>query len=130
MVKKIVRMGDTDATGQIYFTNLQKMAVEVFEEFLDGAGYPVSKLLLEGVFLCPIVRVEADYLAPIQICDILEIERSLFHVGNSSFTMHYSFYKDFKRVLVARVKITQVVICKKTRQSLTIPEEFMKALHS
>lgn len=128
MVKKTVRMGDTDATGQIYFINLQKMAIEVFEEFLENAGYSLSKIFSEEAFLCPIVRVEADYLAPIQICDVLEVERSLSHVGKTSFSMHYSFYKDLNRLLVARVKITQVVVDKMTRQSLAIPGSFLKIL--
>jgi YbgC/YbaW family acyl-CoA thioester hydrolase len=129
MVKKTVRMSDTDATGQIYFINLQKMAVEVFEEFLCSSGCSLAKIMTEEAFLFPIVRVEADYLAPVQICDVLEIERSLSRIGTASFTMQYSFYKDLSRLLVARVIITHVMIDKTTRQSLTIPKTFIEILN-
>ncbi|MBM3191919.1 MAG: hypothetical protein FJZ63_04635 [Chlamydiae bacterium] len=123
-MQKRVRMEDTDATGFIYFTSLQKMAVEVLEEFLEKTPYASHKLLLEGAFLLPIGHVEASYLVPIALGDLLEISFQLMKVGNSSFELHYIFYK--KEHIVAEITMVHVAIAKETKKSIALPKDFIQ----
>ena len=123
-MQKRVRMEDTDATGYIYFTSLQKMAVEVLEEFLEKTPYASHRLLLEGAFLLPIGRVEASYLAPIALGDLLEISFQLIKVGHSSFELHYIFYKE--GLIVAEISMVHVAIDKETKKSTPLPKDFIQ----
>jgi acyl-CoA thioesterase FadM len=57
-----------------------------FTEWLLALGHPISQMLSSGE-ATPVVRVEADYRAPIGVDDILEMRLSTAHLGDKSFSL-------------------------------------------
>jgi 1,4-dihydroxy-2-naphthoyl-CoA hydrolase len=125
---RTVRMADTDASGVIYFAAVQKIALETFEDFLLSSGYELAKMMLSGPLLMPIVHVEADYLAPVHVGELLRVEMKLAKTGVTSFVLKYNIFSSEHDLVVATLAITHVVITKDSKKSVPIPQELLSIL--
>lgn len=125
---RTIRMADTDASGVIYFANMQKIAVETFEDFLLSAGIELASLMLAGPLLVPIVHVEADYLAPVYIGEQLRVEMKLSKIGVTSFTLKYNIFSSEHDLVVATLTMTHVVTARESKKSVPIPQELLSIL--
>lgn len=76
-----VHVADTDSTGVLYFTALQRFALEAFESFLIEQGFKLGEVFL------PIVHAEADYTAPLKVWNEVEIQLCCSKIGKTSFTI-------------------------------------------
>lgn len=123
---KVIHVGDTDASGSVFFAKLQIIALEAFEEWLHTQGFSLDEMFKKESFLMPIVHAEANYLALVSVGDRLKICMTVYRVGTSSFTVASHMYNQ-KEVLVATVSIVHVVMDKATSKSCPIPEK-MRAL--
>lgn len=122
-----VRMNDTDAAGILYFANQFRFVHDAWEDLAEAENVSFQKILKEEDFILVIVHVEGDYLAPLQIGDVLEIETEVEKIGNSSFTIEYRIFKQDSQ-LVGKAKTTHVTLDKKTKKKITIPQYFQKIL--
>lgn len=118
-------MADTDASGVIYFTNAQMIAIEAFEDFLHKSGYCLDSLLREGPFLFPIVHSEADYLSAMRVGDELNIQMKISHIGTSSFTTKYTITALRTDLVVATISIIHVVMCKETKRTIPLSKDLL-----
>ena len=125
---RTVRMADTDASGVIYFASVQKIALEAFEDFLLSSGFELATMMLSGPLLMPIVHVEADYLAPVYVGEMLRVEMKLSKTGVTSFTLKYNIFSSEHDLVVATLTMTHVVIAKESKKSVTIPQELVSLL--
>ncbi|MCH9630613.1 MAG: 1,4-dihydroxy-2-naphthoyl-CoA hydrolase [Chlamydiia bacterium] len=123
--RRLVKMADTDASGVIYFANVQIIALEAFEEYLSRYGFDLGVEIEKGDFLFPIVHTEADYLSPVTVGDEVNVNLSLEKVGNSSFTMKYEIHSMKNDMTLATVKMTHVAMCKETKKSMRVPQELI-----
>lgn len=123
-----VRMNDTDMAGILYFANQFRFVHDAWEDLVESENMSFQKVLKDEKFLFVIVHVEADYLAPLNIGDPLEIHVEVEKIGTSSFTLCYHIYKKNK-ILVGRAKTVHVTIDKNTRNKIEIPEHLKKLLH-
>lgn len=123
-----VRMADTDASGVIYFANMQTIALEAFEDFLLSSGFELATMLLSGPLLMPIVHVEADYLAPVYIGEQLRVEMKLLKTGVTSFSLKYNIFSSEHDLVVSTLTMTHVVIAKESKKSVPIPQELSNIL--
>lgn len=114
--RKRIYLRDTDATGVIYFTELQRIALEAFEDHFD-----LKKMLSQENFLLPIVHAEADYKVPLRCGDEVEISFTLTP-GISSLTVSYQIM--LRDVLAAAVTIVHVAVDRQTLVSIPLPEMF------
>lgn len=117
---RTIRLSETDATGVIYFSELSKLGLEAFEAFLATEGFTLQEMIEKTEFLMPIVHSEADFFGPLKVGDQVEIELSLTHLGNSSFTLATSIVQEGKEK--GRTSIVHVTVSKVTRKSIPIPE--------
>ena len=124
--QRTIRLSETDATGVLYFSELLKLAEEVFEVFLLGKKFTINDLIENTPFLMPIVHAEADYAAPLKAGDVVDIELNLDEVGESSFTLHVRLLKE--RMEVGVTKITHVVTSKETEKAVPIPKVVLSFL--
>lgn len=123
--KRIVRMADTDASGVIYFTNAQVIAMEAFEDFIHKNGYCLDSMITEGDYLLPVVHTEADYLSAMRVGDELNVQMVVSHIGSSSFSIKYNIFSLRTDLVVATILITHVVMFKDTKSAAPIPQEFI-----
>ncbi len=95
-IKRKIYMGDTDATGALYFAGQFRLALEAFESYLAE-----SELVLKD-FLLPIVHAEADFSAPLKLWDEVTISLSCTKIGTTSFVME-SELSGYGRVQIVHV---------------------------
>jgi acyl-CoA thioester hydrolase len=93
-IEKRVRFGDTDPFGMLYFAALLENFKECVDEFIRSAGESPETIYRnrEERFGFPVVRVEADYLRPIQYDELIVIECSVDSVGEKSVTFAVTAY--------------------------------------
>ncbi len=125
---RTVKLSETDATGIVYFTEIQKFAIEAFEEYLHTRGFGVLHIIESEEFLAPIVHITADYLMPITAGDLVSVHMTLEKIGVSSFTIKYEVKKDQSDFDVAIVKITQVTVDKQTKHATPISRALIDIL--
>ena len=116
-----IGLGQTDATGVLFFPQQFSFCVQTLEAFLENRGFPLSQLL-QSPYLFPVVHAEADYLKPLTIGSELEICLQVDRVGISSVTFVYTLVKDGD--LVGKVLLTHVVIDRLTKETREIPPDF------
>ena len=121
-----VRLHHTDAAGVIFYSNLFVLAHDCYESFVEQTK-TLALLLQEGQYLVPIVHVEADYLLPIGVSQVLDIEMTLGKVGSSSFEHDYMFINENNET-AATAKTIHVVMDAKTKKSIKIPQEIKDIL--
>lgn len=117
-------MGDTDATGVLYFAAQLSIAVEAFQEMIDMSGISLKKLISEGDYAIPVVHTESNYLAPIYLGDALEVRLTVARTGTSSFTLAYDIARD--GAVVGNVTTTHVAV--QGKESMPIPKELLDIL--
>jgi YbgC/YbaW family acyl-CoA thioester hydrolase len=123
-----VYLRDTDATGVLYFPQQFDLALEAFEEFLKQGGFSLGELVNSSDFLLPVVHAEADYLAPLQVGDTLEITLSVKNIGTSSFTLHTEMLDKDKKQKVGHVSVVHVAISKATKTKIPLPKRVQDLL--
>lgn len=116
-----IRLRDTDATGVLYFTEQMRLAMDVLEE-----SFSLREMLDKEDFLLPVVHAESDYLAPLMVGDEVEVTPSVQKIGTKSFSLHYQFCKEGKKV--GQVTITHVAVSKMDRNSIPIPQRVLHFL--
>jgi 1,4-dihydroxy-2-naphthoyl-CoA hydrolase len=123
-----VRMNDTDMAGILYFANQFRFVHDAWEDLVESENISFQTVLLSSDFLFVIVHVEADYLAPLNVGDHLDIHVEVEKIGTTSFQMVYHIYKKDK-TLVGRAKTTHVTIDKHIRKKIPIPASLKQLLH-
>jgi len=116
-----INIGDTDATGVIFFPKLFEKCVIMLEDFLKS--FKLQKYVLTKEFLFPVVHAEADFLEPIFPYDQLDCTMSVERIGDSSITLEYVF-SNASSITVAKSKIIHVCIDGNTKQKTKLPEVF------
>src|SRR5687768_16100758 len=78
---------DTDAGGVVFYANYLRFAERGRTEALRSLGFENKSLSDNEGILFVVRRVEADYLAPARLDDMLTIRTRVAEVRNASFTM-------------------------------------------
>lgn len=78
---------DTDAGGIVYHANHLKFGERGRTEFLRKLGFSNSGVASENGLLFVVRRIEADYLRPARLDDLLTVKTALQTVKNTSFVM-------------------------------------------
>lgn len=85
-----VKWGDCDPAGLVYYPRFFGLFHDTMEAWFDRAlRIPYRELILERRLGLPSVHVEADFLAPCQFGDELEVQLTLVKLGTASFTLSY-----------------------------------------
>ncbi|MCI0382058.1 MAG: hypothetical protein L0207_03285 [Chlamydiae bacterium] len=126
--RRNIFLRETDATKAIYFSELFKLGLETFEEFLINKGFLLGELIESSDFLMPIVRAEADFIGPIKAGDKIEARLDLSKMGRRSFALLTSYYHLKKEIVVGKTTIIHATISKQTKQSIPLPTPLKEVL--
>lgn len=127
IAKNKVRMHDTDMAGILYFARQFRFAHDALEDFMEAQGWNFKKLFTQEKFVFVIVHCEADYFAPLDVGDRLEVHLSVEHIGNTSFSLLYKIFRD-DGTLIGSCKTVHVSLHHDTRKKTPIPANFRKGL--
>ena len=98
---------DTDAGGVVYYGNYLKFAERGRTELLRSLGFD-NKSLLDHKGLAFVVRhIEADYLKPARLDDLLEMRTGVTEIKNTSVVMKQSLFCHDVMVFSASV----ILVC-------------------
>lgn len=98
---------DTDAGGVVYYANYLKFVERARTEYLRALGFENSKIRHDFGIIIVVKSVEADYLSPARLDDVLTIQTRLLTVKNTSFVMEQKAIKNEACIF----KMTIVLVC-------------------
>jgi acyl-CoA thioester hydrolase len=114
-----VRYEETDADGVVYYANYLTYFEVVRVEWLRALGYPIPKILAEGIIL-PVVEARLKYLRPARVDDLLTVRALLVSVGPASFAFDYEVTREDGLLLVTGW--TRLAVCEReTARACAMP---------
>lgn len=127
---RVVRFGETDAGGVVYFAELLKFCHEAYEAGLGAAGIDLKTFFASrGTTAVPIVRAQADFYGPMFCGDRITIALQPKLLTPDSFEISYEILGQPKAGAIAP-KLAQaltrhVCIRTKDRHRCPLPERLM-----
>jgi 4-hydroxybenzoyl-CoA thioesterase len=126
-VSQVVRFGDVDGAGIVYYPRFFNYFHVTFEEFFNRvAGVPYDQILYKERVGFPTVHVETDFGIPLRHGDPIDVEMTVTKIGRSSFTSTYRVLRAGK--LCARAEITTATVDLDKMEAIPIPERYRAAL--
>jgi acyl-CoA thioester hydrolase len=116
---------DTDAGGIVFYANYLKFAERGRTEYLRAAGFENKSLMDDEGILFVVRRLEADYLKPAELDDVLSVITEAGEVKNSSFAMKQSIFRD--NVLLCEMNVMLVCVNLQGRP-VRVPETLKQKL--
>ena len=121
-----VRYSDTDHFGVVYYARYLDWFEAGRTEILREGGVTYADLEKKG-FFAPVVEVKVVYKKPARYDNIVVLETSVEHVGNSSIKFVYSVLNKETNELLAEAYTINVFI-NKQMEPVKIPDDVRKAL--
>jgi YbgC/YbaW family acyl-CoA thioester hydrolase len=108
-----VSFSEIDFVGRIFYSRIYEFAQRVFENFLKKTSLISLKKITNNEQSLPvIVHCQASYFSPIVMDDELLTTIVCKHIGRTSFTLFYTFFKKQKnkKTKMATAEIVHVFI--------------------
>lgn len=96
---------DTDAGGVVYYANYLKFAERARSEMLRHLAIENSTLQNEEGIALVVRKVEAEYLQPARLDDLLHVHLSLDKVGGASLDGTQRIVRDGQDLVNIKIKI-------------------------
>ena len=124
----IVRFGDCDPAGLVYYPVLFHYCHVAMEEFFAArCGVNYARLMSESRLGFPTVNAAAEFDAPFVYGDALEVAVFISRVGHSSATFEYRLRRAGESEPRARASLVQVAMNLDTRRPVEIPPDLRRA---
>lgn len=121
-----VRYSDTDHFGVVYYARYLDWFEAGRTEILRAKGVTYSELEKKGLF-APVVEIKVNYKKPARYDELVEVETSVEHVGNSSVKFVYKVFNKNTRELLCEAYTVNVFINKEMKP-VRIPDEVRNVL--
>ncbi len=121
-----VRYSDTDHFGVVYYARYLDWFEAGRTEILRAKGVTYSELEKKGLF-APVVEIKVNYKKPARYDELVEVETSVEHVGNSSVKFAYKVFNKNTRELLCEAYTVNVFINKEMKP-VRIPDEVRNVL--
>lgn len=99
---------DTDMAGVVYYANYLKFIERGRSEWVRSLGIDQLRLKEEQGIVFPVRRVEADYLAPARLDDLLEVVSTPVESTASRLVLLQEVFRGAVRLFSARVTLVAV----------------------
>jgi 1,4-dihydroxy-2-naphthoyl-CoA hydrolase len=127
VVKRTVRLHDTDAAGILFFANQFVFIHDAYEELLQKFGISIASALRDGSFIVPIVHAESQYLKPLTVGDEITIAVKVAKIGETSFVLEYELLAA-NGLSAGTAKTVHVAVSRVTQDKISLPERLRLAL--
>lgn len=121
------RLQDIDGAGVLFFANQLVYAHETYEEFMEQIGFSFAEIFGHSPFLLFIVHAEADYVRPVSVGDIVDIEMNVASIGRTSFAIDYRLRTDAGED-IGRCRTVHVTVSRTKKTKTPVPAELRKKL--
>jgi 4-hydroxybenzoyl-CoA thioesterase len=124
----IVRFGDTDPAGLVYYPNLFHYFHVAMEEFFAArCGVSYDRLMGDERVGFPTVKAEAEFMLPLVYGDEAIVEVAVSGVGRSSATFEYNIRRARDNALCVRARLVQVAMNLDERRAIPISDSLRRA---
>ncbi len=124
----LVRFGDIDHAGVVYYPRFFNYLHMAFEDFFrEGIGHPFHEIIEQRKIGFPIVHAESDFMKVLKYGDRIRVEVYLVKAGRSSLTFGFDVIREEGEILCARARITNATIDRTTFRAAPCPED-LKAM--
>lgn len=96
---------DTDLAGIVYYANYLKFIERARSEWVREIGVDQTALKAEQGVVFAVRRVEADYLAPAKLDDLLTVETSVNDLTAARITLTQDVKRDGKTLFASIVTL-------------------------
>lgn len=96
---------DTDMAGIVYYANYLKFIERARTDWVRCLGIDQRRLQAEAGIVFAVRRVEADYLAPARLEDVLEVTCEPLVATPARATLRQEVWRGRQRLFTARVTI-------------------------
>lgn len=119
---QLVRFSHCDPAGIVYYPWFFDMTHATKEDwFAHGLGYPHADLMLKRRIGTPTVRIEAEFLKPLEMGETVRYELRVLKLGNASVNLSIAGCKNGEVHL--RINQTIVFMSLETRRAVPIPAD-------
>ena len=119
----IVRFGDVDSAGIVYYPRYPHYLHVGMERFFDEVvGIDYAELTVERQFGLPTVRLEVDYLMPFRYGDRIEMEIAIGRVGTTSVEWLYTLRAAGEETVRTRARTVTVASDLERLEKVPVPD--------
>ncbi len=122
-----IELQHTDAYGILFFANQPILCHSCLQAFLLSVGLALPPTRAAASELLVIVRVESEYHAPVQLCDVLTIAYRCEKVGTTSVVNVFTLTNQHG-IHVGSVRTVHVLIDPTTSGKIPLPARWREAL--
>ncbi|MCZ6596517.1 MAG: thioesterase family protein [Planctomycetota bacterium] len=109
LTQQVIRFGDVDPAGIVYFPKIYDFIHQAFEELWDiHVGKRYYHVLTEQRIGFPLVHSEVDFKHPLRFGDRPQVRVTCFKLGHSSIGLRYRFSVDEVECVDARMTVACV----------------------
>lgn len=106
---------DTDAGGVVYHANYLKLCERARTESLRSMGFENTRIREDHGIIIVVKSLEAEYLSPAKLDDLLTIQTRLLSVKNTSFIMEQKAIRN--NICIFSMNIVLVCVNEQGRPS-------------
>ena len=117
----VVRFGDEDHAGIVYYPRFYNFFHVAFEDFFDRQGFPYAHVLDHDRVGFPTVHVETDFTRPLHFGDRFDIDVWVDRIGRSSAVFRYRGRRAGDTEDAATATLTVACVSMDTFKAVAIP---------
>jgi YbgC/YbaW family acyl-CoA thioester hydrolase len=132
--KKSIRVlpDDTDAFGRLNWRAYVRYCEEGEAGLMEMLGFSLTHFYKEQKISFPRRAAVFEYLAPVSLDCLIDIETTVTRIGKTCFTLSHSFFRksseNGERVLAAKAEVTAVAFDDQAHEKVDLPVELLRTL--
>jgi 4-hydroxybenzoyl-CoA thioesterase len=127
-VERVVRFGDCDPAGIVFFPNYFVMLNSVVEDWWQHLGHPWTDTILRRRMGMPTAHLDTAFVAPSLFGDALRFHLAVDHLGRSALTLHTRVVGVADGVERLRFRQRLVATSLETHRPIAWPDDIRQAI--
>ena len=120
---------DTDAGGVVYYANYLKYVERARTEYLRELGFEQINLLENYGMVFIVKSVEANYLSPAFLDDLIEVETVIEKVNHASLIFTQKIVNIDKSTVLFNAIVKVVSVLNNNLKPCALPQEILEKLN-
>ena len=120
---------DTDAGGVVFYANYLKFIERGRTEYLRGLGFEQATLAKQYNIVFVVKSVNADYLSPAYLDDVIEVQTSIDLIKNASLVFAQKILNIKKNTVLFSAEVKVVSVLKNNLKPCAFPQEILEKLN-
>jgi 1,4-dihydroxy-2-naphthoyl-CoA hydrolase len=101
--KRVIRFGDTDAAGVVYFANVLSICHEAYEASLVAANISLKLFFSNSTVAIPIIHAQVDFFRPLFCGDEIDITLQPQQLSSDKFEILYQVFDEKKQLMAKSI---------------------------